>query len=138
MSNFWFILPLNHVICKKKKNGVISNEKQVASSNETASEFRWLAALIENPQLCPSEAGENPGPPALINSPDLRNSWSFLPKSKLFSRNQVFHPIVVPQPLFRPNLLILKLMWQFVLNRLEQIFRCMFMSGSNGGGSCAN
>ena len=74
---------------------------------------------------------------ALIVSPDLRNSWGFPPKSKLFYR-KVFHPTVVRQPLFRRNLLILKLMWQFVLNRVEQIFRCMFMSGSNGGGGCAN
>ena len=42
-----------------------------------------------------------------------------------------FHPAVVPQPLFRQTLLMLKLMWQFVLNRVWQIVRCMFMSGSN-------
>ena len=41
------------------------------------------------------------------------------------------YPAVVPQPLFRPNLLMLKLMWQFVLNRVWQIVRCTFMSGSN-------
>ena len=29
-------------------------------------------------------------------------------------------------------------MWQFVLNRVEQIFGCMFMSGSSDCGSCAN
>ena len=69
---------LNHAICKKKKKtGVISNAKQVASSHEIAREFLQLPALIENPQLCPLEAGENPGPPALIDSPDLRNSWGF-------------------------------------------------------------
>ena len=27
--------------------------------------------------ICPLEAGENPGPPALIDNPDLRNSWGF-------------------------------------------------------------
>ena len=32
----------------------------------------------------PLEAGENPGPPALIDSLDLGNSWGFPPKSKLF------------------------------------------------------
>ena len=41
------------------------------------------------------------------------------------------YPAVVSQPLFRPNLFMLKLMWQFVLNRVWQIIRCMFMSGSS-------
>ena len=52
------------------------------------------------------------------------------PRSKWMLRKS-FHPAVVPQPLFRQNLLMLKLMWQFVLNRVWQIVRCMFMSGSN-------
>ena len=57
-------------------------------------------------------------------------AWGFPPRSKLTLR-KVCHLAVVPQPLFRQNLLMLKLMWQFVLNRVWQIFRCMFMSGSN-------
>ena len=60
----------------------------------------------------------------------LQLTWGFPPRSKLTLR-KVFHPAVVPQPLFRQNLLMLKLMWQFVLNRVWQIVRCMFMSGSN-------
>ena len=64
-------------------------------------------------------------------------AWGFPPQSKLFCR-KVFHPTVVPQPSLRWNLLILKLMWQFVLNRVQQIFRCIFMSGSSDGGSFAN
>ena len=60
----------------------------------------------------------------------LQLAWGFPPRSKLTLR-KVFHPAVVPQPLFRQNLLMLKLMWQFVLNRVWQIIRCMFMSGSN-------
>ena len=43
--------------------------------------FTSLKYTIENPQLCPLEAGENPGPPALIDNPDLRNSWGFPLKS---------------------------------------------------------
>ena len=39
-------------------------------------------------------------------------------------------------PLFRLNILMFILMLQFVLNRVGQMFRCMFMSGSNSGGSC--
>ena len=54
-------------------------------------------------------------------------AWGFPPRSKW----KVFHPAVVPQPLSRQNLLMLKLMWQFVLNRVWQIVRCMFMSRSN-------
>ena len=42
-----------------------------------------------------------------------------------------FRPAVVPQPLCSQSLLMLKLMWQFVVNRVWQIVRCMFMSGSN-------
>ena len=57
-------------------------------------------------------------------------AWGFPPRSKLTLR-KVCHPAVVPQSLFRQNLLMLKLMWQFVLNRVWQIFRYMFMSGSN-------
>ena len=57
-------------------------------------------------------------------------AWGFPPRRKLMLR-KVFHPAVVPQPLFRQNLLMLKLMWQLVLNRMWQIVRCMFMSGSN-------
>ena len=57
-------------------------------------------------------------------------AWGFPPRSKL-TLGRFFHPAVVPQPLFRPNLLMLKLMWQFVLNRVWQIVRCMFMSGSD-------
>ena len=60
----------------------------------------------------------------------LQLAWGFPPRSKLTLR-KVFHPAFVPQPLFRQNLLMLKLMWQFVLNRVWQIVRCMFMSGSN-------
>ena len=54
-------------------------------------------------------------------------AWVFPPRSK----RKVFYPAVVPQPLSRQNPLMLKLMWQFVLNRVWQIVRCMFMSGSN-------
>ena len=60
----------------------------------------------------------------------LHLAWGFPPRSKLTLR-KVFHPAVVPQHLFRQNLLISKLMWQFVLNRVWQITRCMIMSGSN-------
>ena len=60
----------------------------------------------------------------------LQLAWGFLPRSKLTLR-KVFHPAVVPQPLFRQNLLMLKSMWKFVLNRVWQIVRCMFMSDSN-------
>ena len=42
----------------------------------------------------------------------------------------VFNPAVVPHPLFGQSLLMLKLMMQFVLNRVWQIVRCMFMSGN--------
>ena len=56
--------------------------------------------------------------------------WGFPPRSKLTLRKGC-HPAVGPQPQFSQNLLMLKLMWQFVLNRVWQIFRCMFMSGSN-------
>ena len=59
----------------------------------------------------------------------LQLAWGFPPRSKLMLR-KVFHPAVVPQPLFRQNLLTLKLMWQFVLNRAWQMVRFMFMSGS--------
>ena len=59
----------------------------------------------------------------------LQLAWGFPPRSKLTLR-KVFHPAVVPQPLFRQNLLTLKLMWQFVLNRAWQMVRFMFMSGS--------
>jgi len=55
-------------------------------------------------------------------------AWGFLPRSKFILR-KVFHLAVVPHPLFRQNLLLLTLMWQFVLNRAWQIVRCMFMSG---------
>ena len=79
----------------------------------------------------PLEAGENPGSPALTDTPGV----GFSPlKASCSVDRKVFHPTVVPQPLFRRNLLILKLMWQFVLNRVEQIFICMFMSGSYDGG----
>ena len=54
-------------------------------------------------------------------------AWGFPPRSKW----KVFLPAVVPQPLSRQNLLMLKLMWQFVLNRVWQIVRCMFMSRSS-------
>ena len=54
-------------------------------------------------------------------------AWGFPPRSKLMLR-KVFQ---LAQPLFRQNLLMLKLMWQLVLNRMWQIVRCMFMSGSN-------
>ena len=54
-------------------------------------------------------------------------AWVFLPRSKW----KVFYPAVVPQPLSRQNPLMLKFMRQFVLNRVWQIVRCMFMSGSN-------
>ena len=64
----------------------------------------------------------------------LQLAWGFPPRSKLTLR-KVFHPAFVPQPLFRQNLLMLKLMWQFVLNRAWQIARCMFISGSNNRGS---
>ena len=60
----------------------------------------------------------------------LQLAWGFPPRSKLMLR-KVFDPALVPQPLFRQNLFMLKLKWQFVLNRLWQIVRCMFMSGSN-------
>ena len=58
-------------------------------------------------------------------------------KSKLYYR-KVFLPTGVPNPLFKWKLLMLKLMLQFVLNRVGQIFTCMFMSGSNNVGSCEN
>ena len=84
--------------------------------------------------IMPLEAG-NPGPPALTDTPGV----GFFPlKASCSVDRKILHPTVVSQPLFRRNLLILKLMWQFVVNRVEQIFRCMFMSGSNDGGSCAN
>ena len=54
-------------------------------------------------------------------------AWGFPPRSKLMLR-KVFQ---LAQPLFRQNLLMLKLMWQLVLNRMWKILRCMFMSGSN-------
>ena len=57
-------------------------------------------------------------------------AWGFPPRSKWMFR-KIFHPAVVLQPLFRQTLLMLKLMWQFILNRVWQIVRCMFMSGSN-------
>ena len=57
-------------------------------------------------------------------------AWGFPPRSKWMFR-KIFHLAVVSQCLFRQNLLMLKLMWQFVLNRVWQIIRCMFMSGSN-------
>ena len=57
-------------------------------------------------------------------------AWGFPPRSKWMFR-KIFHPAVVPQHLFRQNLLMLKLMWQFVLNRVWQIVRCMFTSGYN-------
>ena len=57
-------------------------------------------------------------------------AWGFPPRSKWMFR-KIFHPAVVPQPLFRQNLLMLKLMRQFVLNRVWQIIRCMVMSGSS-------
>ena len=60
----------------------------------------------------------------------VQQAWGFPPRSKWMLR-KVFHPAVVPPPLFRQNLLMLKLMWQFVLNRVWQIVRCMFTSGSN-------
>ena len=53
-------------------------------------------------------------------------AWGFPPRSKLMLRK--FFQLA--QPLFRQNLLMLKLMWQFVLNRAWQIVRFMFMSGS--------
>ena len=54
---------------------------------------------------------------------------SFPPRSKWMFR-KIFHPADASQCLFRQNLLRLKLMWQFVLNRVWQIVRSMFMSGS--------
>ena len=60
----------------------------------------------------------------------LQLPYGFPPRSKLTLR-KVFHPALVPQPLFRQNLLMFKLIWQFILNRVWQIVRCMFMSGSN-------
>ena len=57
----------------------------------------------------------------------LQLAWGFPPRSKLMLR-KVFQ---LAQPLFRQNLLMLKLMWQLVLNRMWKILRCMFMSGSN-------
>ena len=65
----------------------------------------------------------------------LQLSWGFPSRSKLTLR-KVFHLAVVPQPLFRQNLLMLKLMWQFVLNRVWQIAGCMFTSGSDNRDSC--
>ena len=58
-------------------------------------------------------------------------------KSKLYYR-KVFLPTGVPNPLFKWKLLMLKLMLQFFLNRVGQIFTCMFMSGSNNVSSCEN
>ena len=55
-------------------------------------------------------------------------AWGFLPRSKLMLR-KVFHLAVGPHPLFRQNILKLTLMWQFVLNRVWQTVRCMFMRG---------
>ena len=57
----------------------------------------------------------------------VQQAWGFPPRSTLMLR-KVFQ---LAQPLFRQNLLMLKLMWQLVLNRMWQIVRCMFMSGSN-------
>ena len=57
-------------------------------------------------------------------------AWGFPPRSKLMLR-KVFHPAVVPLPLFRQNLLMFKIMLQFVLNRVWQIVRSMFMGSSN-------
>ena len=58
-------------------------------------------------------------------------AWGFPPRGKwMFTK--IFHPAVVPQRLFRQNLLKLKLIRQFVLNsRVWQIIRCMVMSGSS-------
>ena len=81
----------------------------------------------------PLEAGETPGPLAFFDIPGVGFSPPPPTSWKQFVLQEVSNPTVVPQLLFMQNLLILKLMWQFVLNRVEQSF-----SGSNDGGSCAN
>ena len=87
----------------------------------------------------PLEAGENPGPRLFLTSL-VWGSFPPLPPTpwKQFVLQEVSNPTVVPQLLFMQNLLILKLMWRFVLNRVEQNLQMHLMSGSNDGGSCEN
>ncbi|CAH3178234.1 unnamed protein product [Porites lobata] len=46
-----------------------------------------IMATGKRSQVVIIEAGKIPRPPALIDSPDLRNSWGFPPKTELFYRN---------------------------------------------------
>ena len=84
-----------------------------------------------------SEAGENPRPPAFIDSPDVRYSGcGVFSLRRSFSTGRFFTPLLFHNPYSGEIFLMLKLMLQFVLNKVGQIFRCMFMSGANNGGSC--
>ena len=84
-------------------------------------DYQWLPAEFRNHFSFGKVCWHRPGSYSM---------WVTAPRSKLTLRN-VFHPAVVSQPLFRQNFFMWKLMWQFVLNRVWQIIRCMFMSGSN-------
>ena len=73
------------------------------------------------PGLPPTQKKTKTGTYHTIGGLDMvRLPWGFPPRSK-WTLRKVFHPAPIQ----------VKLMWQFVLNRVWHIVRCMFMSGSN-------
>ena len=129
---------LFHNLCFKCKNW--SNFQRIVSNKFTwiACELLRLAVLIETPGLCPWALGKSRSS-GFYWQPrcEVQLVWGFLPKNKFFY-GKVFYPTVAPQPLFRWNLFNVEiiLMLQFVLNKVGQIFRWMFMSGASNGSSC--
>ena len=111
---------------KTKTVGADLQSTALQSTDDGNNDYQWLPAEFRNCFSFGNVCWHRPGSHSMWVTAGL----GFSPWSKLMLR-MVFHPAVVPQPLFRQNLLMLKLMWQFVLNRVWQIVRCMFMSGSS-------
>ena len=87
----------------------------------TDNDYKWLPAEFRNRFSFGNVCWQKPGSHWMCGRAGL--GFSSQEHNELMLR-KVFHLAVVPHPLFRLNLLMLTLMWQFVLNRVWQIVRC--------------